>query len=526
MSLVGHLAWGLLFTKLFGFSFTVMRLSVAALLVVEGLAFVRLLRACGVAPGLCTAAALALLGHPLHFFHSFTFMTDIPALAWQVVCLLCWALALTRPEGRPGVWLALGSLAAGEGFLIRQNALLLPLALALYLALWDRRLLRPSLLLSAFGPFALVAGLFTYWYRFVHGPTKAYQDSVAAILAYLTDPPWDRLPYYFYSQAVYVALFLLPLAFALPLPAWDRYHGKRRWVLLASALGLGGMLLTYAAAGRLFPYLRNVLTPYGLFFVNEFLLGDRDQLWGEPVAWVLSLAGLGALLVLVGRLLLPRTGDPAAPADRVGKLLGVLLALEFAYCQVTQPILFDRHLLLLSPAVLALFCLWSGPAPRVRLAIYVPCLAAFLLYSVLTSRDLHTVSRLAFRAGQDLIRAGVDPLHIDGGYAFCGWHAYGVPPQADGGERVPAESWYVRDLSLPVQPRYVLSLSSRQRVVPPKDFQVYPPFGLNPRLRYGVSRTYPYPNCWPWETKTLYILRVELLPPAPGQELPALPQGP
>src|SRR5207253_1548571 len=106
----------------------------------------------------------------------------------------------------------------------------------------------------------------------------------------------------------------------------------------------------------------------------EFLLGDRDQLWGDPVALVLSLAGLGALLVLVGRLLQPPPGDLAAPAARVGKLLGVLLALEFAYCQATQPILFDRHLLLLSPAALALFCLWSGPRRRVRLAIYLPCL--------------------------------------------------------------------------------------------------------------------------------------------------------
>src|SRR5258708_32151106 len=56
MSLVGHLAWGQLFTALFGLSFSVTKLSVVALAMIESVVLLRLLRYCDVARGLATVA--------------------------------------------------------------------------------------------------------------------------------------------------------------------------------------------------------------------------------------------------------------------------------------------------------------------------------------------------------------------------------------------------------------------------------------------------------------------------------------
>jgi hypothetical protein len=114
---------------------------------------------------------------------------------------------------------------------------------------------------------------------------------------------------------------------------------------------------------------------------------------------------------------------------------------------------------------------------------------------------------MAFQAGQDLIREGVDPLHIDGGYAFCGWFGYGVPPPPLAEGLIPGESWWVHDLTQAVHPRYVLTLSTVERNQPLKHYVSL--FGIDRRLKYDIYKTYTYRNCWPWGQKTFYVLRVE-----------------
>jgi hypothetical protein len=554
MSLVGHLFWGLAFTKLFGFSFTVTKISVVVLHLVEGLVVLRLLALYGVSANLALAAALALIFNPLHFVHAFMYMTDVPALAWQVIAIYCFSKGLLSIEPdrdgsaeqaprRPYRWLAAGSLAAGWAFLARQNGVLVPATLVLYLALFARRHATWRTILAAFGPVALVMAGFTLWYRTVHGPTVAYVNSLRDVTAFALHPPLAELPLIALSLLVYVGWFLIPLAAAVPVRAF-RLPPRSAGIafLCLSAVAVAALGYYALEEGKIFPYVWNVITPFGLYYSGEFIIGLRGLLWGKEIGLLIGSISLLSALVFVQRLLLHRWGRhaakeriaaspvPQAPSsevafDRAGtmgmRFLLLLLALQLAYCFATAPILFDRHLLLFAPAAIVVFCLTCRRMGHPRLWRYLVFLFPLALYSVATTHDLHAISRTAFRAANDLIAEGVDPRQIVAGYSFDCWSTYdersdkgdeykptpawwrmdvwserffdGVQPQADPGFLWPPWAWWVGLLSSGIEKQYAVTCNP-----PPATPGVQP---------FEVYRRYPYSTWWPWRTNAVCVLR-------------------
>jgi hypothetical protein len=519
MSLVSHVAWGWLATIPTGFSFTIARLSVVVLSAAGVLGFVSFLRFARVPERTVALAALALLLHPLVFFQSFLFATDAPALAWTTLALVAYARGLAAPSAR---WLALGSVLACLGGGARQSALLVVGALGLHLLLFDRRALRaPRTWLAGFAPPVAATLGFAFWYRFVHGPTETWGASLATIAE-----GWRRTSpiegaWTVYVILAYAAFFALPLLAALPLASFRPGRGRRgraAFALCAAAAGL--FALQGVGEDLLFPYLRNKLTRFGYWSPNEVMLGARPVLWGDAVAWVLGLLLLAAVIGLV--LLLSRAGDTEASAGggerrTCLRLLGCLLALQLAYALVTAPILFDRHLIALAPTVLGLAALGAAGPPRL-----LPFLAFALplaVWSVTGTHDAHSMSRAAWRAGEELLAEGVDPALIDAGYAFTGWHMYarsqaeirqGLPPRWRGGRgESTSDPWYLRLLAPRVLSRYKVSLSREMDAELWRD-------GLAPAARatsllpgwsgHRLLKRLEWRSYWPWGVRTLFVL--------------------
>ena len=94
--------WGALFCLPAGFSFVTLRVSTLVLAWLTGVGVYRLLRACGSHETCALIAAASVLFCPVVFALAFTFMTDIPALAFGV-----WACVFAvRHADRPR-WLTL-----------------------------------------------------------------------------------------------------------------------------------------------------------------------------------------------------------------------------------------------------------------------------------------------------------------------------------------------------------------------------------------------------------------------------------
>lgn len=526
MTLVTHLYWGLLFTKLFGFGMTLARISTVVLVLVECLALAGLLRRFGIREPAVILAVLALLFGPLHFFQAFMYSTDIPTNAWTLLALLYYVRGLASRGPDANRLLVAGSAFAGIAWSARQSAILVVAAVAAYLVLFEReRLRRAGTWLACFGLPALAVAAVYGWYFGIHGPTEAHAVARQDILLQLQQLGPASAVRTAYSLAAYVALFALPLIVALPLRAL-RPRGKSGRIAgaVAGLLLAGGFVLVSTGDGG-FPYLRNKLTAFGYLHPNELMLGARDVLWPPGLGWiaavVLLLAATGCALLLIRGLptVRPEDDDTLRTRGTGVRLLGLVLALQLAYSFVTFGIVFDRHLVMAAPVAIALFVTLAEARARLRLLPFAALMLPLSLYAVAGTHDVHAFSRAAFVAGEELIAEGSDPQWIEAGYAFDGWYMYERSRDELAAGRRPlvrqGDAWYLSLVTPRVLSKYVVSLSERMdeqdwrhAVSPWAASYVF----LGRLDRYRPLRTHPYTSYWPPGTKQVHVLEDARIP--------------
>lgn len=125
-SLLTHLVWGYLFTKLFGFSVTVLRISVLVMGVLGSLVFFILLRRSGASPLLALLGTSTLVLNPLFLSQSFTFMTDVTFAGLLIFAVLLISEGM-KQENK--VLLGIGLFFTLAALLTRQIAIVVPIAL-------------------------------------------------------------------------------------------------------------------------------------------------------------------------------------------------------------------------------------------------------------------------------------------------------------------------------------------------------------------------------------------------------------
>lgn len=174
--------WGAVWVWLFGFSFTLVRLSVLPL-ALGAVALVYLIaRRASLSPSDSLFAALLTALSTLFLPLAPTFMTDIPGFFLLLACLYGYTRAADAAEDstarsahvapwRALAWLAIGTLCGVLGGTIRQPVWFAPIVCTAVLCLWwvgglnrsDRRVFRlASLLCGVIGVAALIAG--TRWF--------------------------------------------------------------------------------------------------------------------------------------------------------------------------------------------------------------------------------------------------------------------------------------------------------------------------------------------------------------------------
>lgn len=508
MSLVGHLYWGLLFTKFAGFSFTVARLSSVAMFVVLGLSLAGLLRHIGASRRATVIALLAVMFNPLCLFHGFLYMTDVPACAWTALAALLLVKGLEPESKAQRWWLLAGSLCGAFGFLLRQSGLLVHVALVVFLLLYDRRtFLSPAAFLAYFVVPIVTAASFQYWYQYVHGPTIMYREESSKVLDSLRRPDTGELALVVFQYGVYLGLFTLPLLVALPLAFW-RQITRWRLAVLGVVAVLSAVAVVVLAGPRqtIFPYLPNKLTQFGFLSLDEVIVGDRPPLWGHQAAWVVTIILTLAWLGFAGVALRPPPATTAATATTALRFVAILGALQLSYLVVTFKIAFDRHMLMILPTALLLIVGWTRDFKMNRTAPAI-VLAFLACYGLAGTHDVYSFSRAAFKAGDSLIAKGVSPMSIDGGYAFDGWYTFEAWQQEGIRRARTSDSWWVQALMQGIDTRWLLSLS------PSIDEQAYHQWGRvwmarnPPDIRgYHPVEMVPYTTWLPPGRRELYVL--------------------
>lgn len=350
---------------------------------------------------------------------SVTFMSDVPAFAFQALSL--WAgVASFRAAGasRAG-WLAT-SLAIGLlAFTVREYGIVAPVAV-LALHAWNARS-RPRTLAAVVGLGVVVVTLAAAVFVWRAGLGAEGSRSLGFRgLATLGNGV---------RSAFTLALLVLPAvavaAVRLPRTLSRRPVGATAAMAVVGALGV----VVWKRAGQVL--LPNYLTPWGSY--PETLHGPGVEVvptWLWPSLNLLSLVSAAVVVgLLIGSVPLPRRGTVGPPTPSDGFLLSAVFSLLAvaavigAHALAGAP-LFDRYLLPAVPfAAGVVIAVARGAGGGRRLV--APAAAASVVWAVLGFHYVDaaaTFDGLKWRAGQSLEELGYDPETIEAGLEWFGLH--------------------------------------------------------------------------------------------------------
>ncbi len=439
VSLIGHLLWGLLFCVTFGFSFTVLRLS----MVLAGFAGVlttyyifTLVRA---DRRIAFWAALLVGFNPIYFELCFTFMTDISFLASVLLSLF---LLFRFLEQARFALLASATATAIVSTLIRDVGVLLPAVFGFVLLLrygWTRSTVaRASIpLASALGAYVVYRSILAV----TLGSPSIYDAKVRAMMSVFGSGidglllVFDR----FHHSVMYLGLFLAPFI-VLKLPGlWHTYAArKRKWLWRVIACAMVLFVWRMVVVGKMMPLAKNVLFDFGLgpptlrdmgvLHISNYYTAPSLLWLGITMVALVSgciLLGLFAVEVYDGiRKRVWKDDDPR------GVQLTLVVGVVIGYLGlISLSGLFDRYLIYAIPFCLLAVHLWEPLRVQdVRKSLVV--ISAILImfeaaFAVGATHDYLSWNRTRWAALDYLTaEAHVSPRRIDGGAEFNGWFLY------------------------------------------------------------------------------------------------------
>lgn len=426
--------WGALFIKLFGFSFTVLRLSILPIAMATTWLFHAVLVRFGISSRDAVLGTLTLGLSPLFMPLALTYMSDIPGLFVIVLCLYLCQRAVAASSSKSTIgWLCLAAATNVLGGSVRQIVWLGALVMVPSTGWMLRRrrgVLLTSLLLWVISAVSIFACL--RWYA---------RQPYALPEPILEGHPFDAVPAH---EALHLCLMIIGSVLCLLLvifPILIAWLPKARRLSYVALLRIAGIILAWGV----FQGITKWTMPWLYLIINtQFAAVKTGQgLPVEPISlpmWAreaISLLVIAAALVFVEYLFQNgRTSglkDKAAEITCWQKICWLLGPFTLSYFVMLMPrayheILVDRYLLPIMP--IAIICLlrvhqqWITPSlPTLSLVT----LALFSLLAIGGTHDWFAWERARLAAIDEIRASGVPRTAIQGGFEYDGW------TQIDGG---------------------------------------------------------------------------------------------
>lgn len=516
--------WAACFIKLFGFSFLLVRLSILPFVAGCSVLVYLLSLYVGLPRSRAIFLAFVLAFSPLALPVEASFMTDVPALFFLLLCLMC-ALQATDPQASQAkIVLSTAVLTAAglTGGTIRQYVFLVPAAFQLYVA-WRWRSWWLRLWCGVCGLTAVMGAMaLTRWFSF---------QPYVRVLPLL---PLSSRAGYLHIADNLLGLFIEYGLLAIPVTVLYLFAGIRLpragWLILSVGSVLFAAALVLAAPYGYEPnallhqerafhhnlvfrqFGGNIITDTGILGPGVEVIGDKPKIL--PIPLQIALAGTGAgLFALVSAELIRRLRDARAlsgPAlakwlrSDSGRARFEHLCILFSctYCPLVASraiaaLALDRYLLPLFATGTILLLLWLPARVPVGLTAGWVIAAIFAIYGVATTHDYFACSRARLRAAEMLEKVHIPRQCISAGLEYDAWTEIGLrghlnlqgivsPPnsyESQVGRRYPlADPYWFWDETPTVQPSYLVVTSPQAGLLTLKEFVVryvawLPPFG-------------------------------------------------
>ena len=414
MTLVGQVLFAMPFVLVFGPQAWAPGLSVVIAAGVGLVCAYLLARLClGRRPAAACAFVLVVL--PGFVLNTSTFMTDVPAFAADMACLVMGIAALRSAGWAHWAWLG-GALAVGAlGFSIREFDLAAPVAVLIVIARQDRRYRGYYVVAGA--ALAAVCGATYLWTSQLPGmqhkglglPSMSALEALAG--AYFT-----------------LAFVISPLLPAMVRRSW-RSANPLALALAAAALAVGLLLVL-----RLEPVLiGNYLTQKGATGAGV-LGGARPNLFPEPVWRLLQLvavvAGSALAFVAASRSRAPRRAPRARQLEVVRAFTALTAAGLIGYGLLVRAPMWDRYLWPVAFGASVVLFARQAPgrarrttAPPVLRPLAIVLAAPAVLAAVALTLNADAYDAARWSAGQVAVAAGYAPATVDAGFEWVGSHS-------------------------------------------------------------------------------------------------------
>lgn len=236
-TLVAQSYWGAFFCKIWGFSFTTLRVSTLVLAFVNAWAVAKSGIILGFSRNLALLCGAMVATSPLVLQLSYSFMTDVPFFALSNLSGFFFLKALRHPKTQFAAW---GSIAAALAFLVRQFGILLPLAFLITVAVlgWRRHYVcSRSMLLAVLMPWMAVIGIYIAWGDTLTSETPIIEFSESYAGSILDGV--RHIP----VALCYLGLFALPLGIGRGVQmiqkrrSGDKIWSRQQWSILIGFYG-------------------------------------------------------------------------------------------------------------------------------------------------------------------------------------------------------------------------------------------------------------------------------------------------
>ena len=412
------------FIKLFGFSFTTVRMTTLLVAMITAFVLQRTLVRANINERNATLATLALVLSPMYLLLSVTFMTDIQGMFAVVICLYGCLRALQSPTSQGAIgWLCFAIASNAVCGTSRQIAWLGTLVIVPS-TLW---LLRRQRVVLLAGTSALLVGVL-----FIFGCTLWFLKQPYNVHEHLLV---DSYPVG-YIVADYFRTFLDGVFLLLPItilfvPAIRR--STWRSIAVSSVVLLCYLLLAlHARHVNIYSVLEPTLQgqwvdPHGIFD-NPGLHGAAPIFLNTGVRVLLTIASLAALGGVITTLMANASADPieTIPTTVSWQQLSVLLApYTIAYLLILipratiSPGILDRYLLgfLFVPLLYLLRCYQERLHPRLPFATTL-LVGAMAIYGIAVTHNTFALYRARVALAAELHSNGVPDTAVDNGWEY------------------------------------------------------------------------------------------------------------
>lgn len=419
--------WGAIFIKLFGFSFTVMRLSMLPVDMATVYVFHQILRRFGLNSQNAVFGTLALALSPIFLPSAASYMTDIPGLFVLFACVyMCQRAVDTVSDEAALWWLCSATVVNLAGGTVRQIAWLGALVIVPSTA-WLLKKRRGMTIAGALSWVLSLAGVLACLHWFNGRPYSVPEHIIWAPVRFMMLP---HLIAELVKTFACLLLVILPVTVAW-LPTAGRLNHKAR-LRIAAGLGLLISLWIVAyAAGRmdtwLMPWLMYLLAEQSSLVPGMFGTPDALVLW---IRLIISLIVITTALIMAEQLVDRKQFKPircAGHAMSWRAMAWLLVPFSLSYLLLLTPRgafdqIQDRYLIGLTPAaIIFLLRLYQERIKSKLPAISLLTLAVYTAYAIAGTHDFFAESRAQLRAVQMVQRSGVPRTSIEAGFPDDGW---------------------------------------------------------------------------------------------------------